>query len=102
MRYFKITDEGIHKDWGGTPTYWLEVNESGDAERQIEKYPNGNIISYDKAHPEDIHGALSVMVLDGDLGFWVSYEITKDEFEYEWRIHSPLNRDNSHSINPTI
>jgi hypothetical protein len=87
MRYFKITDKGFHQDWGGDPTYWLEVNEHGDAERQLEKYPNGNIVSYDRIHSEDEHGALAVMVVDGDEDWWAQYEIAKDEFEQEWRTH---------------
>ena len=93
MKYLKITTGGgYHKDWNGDPTYWLEVNEDGDAERQLEKYPNGNMISYDKTHQQDNYGALAVMVIDGDADFWKPYEITEDEFEREWCIHSPLNR----------
>jgi hypothetical protein len=92
MMYFKIVDEGEHTtDWGGDPTYWLEVNEQGHAERQIERYPNGNVVSYDRTHEQDDYGALGVMVVDGDEGFWASYAISKDEFEQEWRTHLPLN-----------
>ena len=52
MRYYRITDEGYHDpddDWGD-PTYWLEINEAGDAERQLEIYPNGNVLIYDRTH----------------------------------------------------
>lgn len=93
MRYFKICDEGFHKDWGGDPTYWLEVNDHGHAGREIVKYPNGNVVSYDETHLEDEHGALSVMVVDGDENFWVSYEISKIDFEDEWQVHKPINRN---------
>jgi hypothetical protein len=32
------------------------------------------------------------MVVDGDEDWWAQYEIAKDEFEQEWRTHSPLNQ----------
>ena len=93
MRYFKITDEGYHlQNWGGDPVYWLEVNGQGHAERQLEKYPNGNVLSYDRTHLEDEYGALAILVIDGDPGFWAPHEITRDEFEHEWRCHCPMNR----------
>jgi hypothetical protein len=93
VTHFKIVDEGNRStEWGGDPTYWLEVNDDGHAERQIEQYPNGNVISYDRMHDQDEFGALAIMVVDGDETFWRSYEITKDEFENEWRTHLPLNR----------
>jgi hypothetical protein len=93
VTHFKIVDEGNRStEWGGDPTYWLEVNDDGHAERQIEHYPNGNVISYDKMHDQDEYGALAIMVVDGDETFWGPYQITKDEFEYEWHAHLPLNR----------
>ena len=93
MRYFKITaGGGYHRDWGGDPTCWLEVNEAGDAERQLETYPNGNVLSYDRTHQDDEYGALAVMVVDGDEDWWEQYKSTKDEFEQAWQTHSPLNR----------
>ena len=93
MLYLKIVDEGNYStEWGGDPTYWFEVNVGGDAERQIEQYPNGNVISYDRTHDQDTYGALAVMVVDGDEDFWMSYAITKNEFEHTWHIHKPLNR----------
>jgi hypothetical protein len=93
MRYFKVTDEGYHvEDWGGDPVYWLEINDRGDAERQIEKYPNGNVLSYDRTHLEDEYGALAIMVIDGDPEYWAPYEITREEFEQEWCAHAPMNR----------
>jgi hypothetical protein len=87
MRYFKRTSEGYHApgvDWGGDPTYWLEVNERGDAERQLDVYPNGNVLRYDRSHPEDEYGALCVMVIDGDEEQWAAYEISRKEFEEQW------------------
>ena len=92
MRYFKITDEGLHHyEWGGYPTYWLEVNEVGNFEREIHEYPNGNILSYDKTHRQDEYGVRTTDDID-DYGFWIPYEITKEEFEHEWDAISPLNR----------
>ena len=85
MRYFRIKDEGHHlADWGGDPTYWLEVNERGDAERELAVYPNGNVLRYDRAHEKDEYGALSMMVIDGNDEWWAPYEITKDKFEEQW------------------
>ena len=42
----------------------------------------------------DAYGALAVDVVDGDEDWWVQYEISKNEFEQEWRTHSSssLNR----------
>jgi hypothetical protein len=85
MRYFRIKDEGHHlADWGGDPTYWLEVNARGDAERELAVYPNGNVLLYDRAHQKDEYGALSIMVIDGNDEWWAPYEITKHEFEEQW------------------
>ncbi len=92
MRYYKITTIGRHQDWGGEPTHWLEVNEDGDAERQIIDYPNGNVVSYDTMHTEDAHGALPVMVVDGDAEWWEPYAISREVFEDKWKVHRPLNR----------
>jgi hypothetical protein len=95
MRYFRRTDEGHHArgvNWGGDPTYWLEVNERGDAERELQVYPNGNVLRYDRAHPRDEYGGLAVMVVDGDEVVWVAYEVTREEFEEQWRAHAPPNR----------
>jgi hypothetical protein len=89
-RYFRRVDEGIHA-WGD-PVYWLEVNEAGDAERQIVEYPNGNVLSYDRAHEEDDHGALGIMVIDGDEDGWAPWSITAAEFAERWRDHRPINR----------
>src|SRR5688572_19371150 len=77
VTHFKIVDEGNRStEWGGDPTYWLEVNDDGHAERQIEQYPNGNVISYDKIQARDEYGALAIMVVDGDETFWRPYQIT--------------------------
>src|SRR5271155_2838315 len=94
MRYFRKVDEGYHapdEDWGD-PTYWLEVNEDGHADRQVEEYPNGKVLSYDRTHVEDNYGALGIMVIDGDEDWWLPYEITRADFEAKWQAHSPLNR----------
>jgi hypothetical protein len=93
MRYFKTTSEGYHArgvNWGGDPTYWLEVNQRGDAERELQVYPNGNVLRYDREHPDDEYGALSIMVVDGDEELWAAYEITREEFEEQWRTRARL------------
>lgn len=90
MRYYRRVSEGYH-EWGD-PTYWLEVNEAGDAERQIEEYPNGRVVSYDSTHREDEISALAVMVVDGDEDDWRQYAITLEEFRARWDGHVPSNR----------
>ena len=96
MRYFKVIDEAYPRDWGGPPTFWLEVNGLGDAERQLEIYPNGNVLSYDRSHSIDDYGALSVMVIDGDETWWQQYEISQESFVATWNAHQPLNRTIAH------
>ncbi len=87
MRYFRIKDEGQHlADWGGDPTYWLEVNERGHAERELAIYPNGNVLRYDRAHEKDEYGALSEMVVDGNENWWAPFEIAQAEFEQQWSL----------------
>jgi hypothetical protein len=94
MRYINITDEGMHShDWGGDPTYWMEIDEWGDAERQIEQYPNGNVISYDSIYRGDDHSELSLMAIDGDEIWWQPHFIPQEEFERAWREHRPINRE---------
>ena len=85
MRYFRLASEGFHagENWGQA-MYWLEVNDRGDAERELQVYPNGNVLRYDREHAEDEYGALAIMVIDGDEDVWVPHEITKDEFEVQW------------------
>ncbi len=95
MGYYSKIGEGYpdpEGDWGD-PTYWLEINEDGDAERELAIYPNGKVLSYDREHRNDAFGALAIMVVDGDEDWWAPYEITKEEFEEKWRSHAPMNRD---------
>lgn len=94
MKYYRRIDEGYHapgEEWGD-PTYWVEVNERGDSERQIEIYPNARVHSYDRTHDQDEHGGRGIMVVDGNEEWWRPYEITREKFEAQWRAHSPLNR----------
>ena len=93
MRYYKRIDEGRHigTNWGGDPTYWLEVNERGDADRELQVYPNGNVLRYDRNHPRDSYGALAEMVVDGGEEEWMAYEISPDDFEEQWRTLVPVN-----------
>ena len=93
MRYFKFNDEGNH-DWGGEATYWWEINDARYVERELATYPNGNVLSYDSDHDLDEYGGLSTIVVEGDNEAWLlPYEISKDEFEREWRTHTPMNRN---------
>ena len=63
------------------------MNEQGDAERQVMVYPNGLVRTYDREHPENEHGALAIMVVDGDEAWWQPFAITREEFEEVWRVH---------------
>ena len=45
-------------------------------------------LRYDRAHPQDEYDALAIMAIDGDEALWESYEITKEEFEEQWRPRS--------------
>jgi hypothetical protein len=69
MRYFRRVGEGYHApgvDWGGDPIEWLEVNEHGDAERQLDVYPNGTVLRYDRAYPGDEYQ----QILDWSWPLW--------------------------------
>ena len=87
LRYFKRVDEANH-EFGGEATYFLEVDEDGDAVRQVELYPNGKVLRYSEAHPQDEWGALSVMVLD-TADDWAEYVISREEFERVWQDTAP-------------
>jgi len=105
MRYFRLTDEGFHargERWGGDPTYWLEVNDSGDAERELQVYPNGTVLCYDRAHAKDEFGALSTMVVDGDEGWWARHKIPRESFEDEWRARSPFITGAGQTAGPAV
>jgi hypothetical protein len=105
MRYFRTVDEGYHRagvNWGGNPTYWLEVNDRGHADRELQVYPNGNVLRYDREHPGDEYGALSLMVVDGDEDSWVPFAITRDEFEQAWRAHPRFIRGAEPPTAPTL
>ncbi len=92
LRYYKKRDAHTADPTWGEPTFFLEVNERGDAERELLVYPNGKVLSYDRAHKADEFGALSIMVVDGDEAWWAPYAISKEDFERKWAAHSPLNR----------
>jgi hypothetical protein len=88
LRYFKRVDEANH-ELGGEATYFLEVDEDGDAVRQVELYPNGKVLRYSAAHQQDDWGALCVMVLDANDD-WAPYVISREEFERVWQATTPL------------
>jgi hypothetical protein len=89
MRYYSKVDEGSESvEGGGDPTYYLEVNDRGDAEREVIIYPNSLVRVYDRDHTKDEYGALAVMVVDGDDDWWEPYSIMREEFEDVWRTHA--------------
>jgi len=89
MRYYRKVDDGCESvEGGGDPTYYLEVNDRGDAEREVIIYPNGLVRAYDRDHPEDDHDALAMMVVDGDDDWWRPYSISHEEFEDAWHTHA--------------
>jgi len=102
MRYYKYkitldeTSDRCASAWGGNPTYWFEINDHGDANRQIVYYPNGNTISYDCSHQYDDYNGLQEMVVDGDEDYWIPYSISKEDFEHEWSLHIAMNRINEY------
>jgi hypothetical protein len=94
MRYYRITSEHHLYDtyWGGSPTYWFEINHLGDARRQVVSYPNGYTLRYDEAHAADEFDGLHQMVVDGDEDWWLPYRITHADFEHIWSTHMPMNQ----------
>jgi hypothetical protein len=92
MRYYRITITELAGLWGDTCTFWFEVSVDGDANRQLQTFPNGYILSYDADHPVDAYDGLQQMVVDGDAEWWEPYEITPEAFAAEWGMHLPVNR----------
>jgi hypothetical protein len=89
VRYFRTIGEGQHasdRDRGEKAAFWFELDEEGDASRQLQIYPDGHVLRYDAEHPEDEYGGLQMVVFEGDVEWWAPYEeISKDDFEDQWR-----------------
>lgn len=95
MRYFKRPGLELRDDeyasWG-TSTYFFEVGPDNFAERQIEVYQRGTVLTYDRAHLEDAFGGLSEAAFDLEADGFLPFEITVDEFESAWLSLKPANR----------
>ena len=84
-RYFKrLWDEprGDAYDSWGTSWWYLELDSSGWASRQLEFYANGTILRYDAEHAADDFGRLSDQPLN--LVEFAEFEIDAAEFEARW------------------
>jgi hypothetical protein len=92
MRYYCITTTNKDDTWGDTCIWWFEINDNGDANRQIQTFSNSYTISYDVTYPDDDYDGLQQMVVDGDEDWWQAYQITEDEFNQQWQAHNPVNR----------
>lgn len=92
-KYYKwFWDEcfsGDYDHWG-TSTYFMEIGLDLYADRQLEVYENGNVLSYDGSHVTDDFGRLCDQRLGhGDIQ---EFEISKAEFEQVWQTNQPINR----------
>ncbi|AFZ23484.1 hypothetical protein Cylst_1182 [Cylindrospermum stagnale PCC 7417] len=92
-KYYKwFWDEAFGGDYDawGTSTYFMEIGIDLYANRQLEVYENGNVLSYDGSHHADNFGRLCDQRLgDGDIQ---EFEISKAEFEQVWQTKIPINR----------
>lgn len=86
MKYYKRQwneSRGDDYDDLGTSIWYFEVDEKGYPNRQIEKYESGKVLKYDEENIEDEFGGLGDKPLD--LHDFEEFEITKEEFDKEWR-----------------
>lgn len=81
--WYETTGAPLTDDWG-TSTYFFETNQSGDVLRQLEVYENGLRLKYTPEYLQDNYGGLSEVPLN--IEEFKEFEITKDEFEDEWRL----------------
>ena len=58
--------------------------------RQIEIYEGGQVLCYDREHPDDEYGGLAEVALDPEE--FAEFSITSEEFEHAWSANEPLNR----------
>ena len=85
-KYYKRNQEetrGDEYDNWGKSIWYFEIDSEGYAMRQIEKYENGKKIKYDLKNIEDEFGGLADQPID--LEKFVNFEITKNEFEEQWK-----------------
>ena len=84
MRYFKrFWDEtpGGERDHWGHSWWFFEVDERGEAQRQIEQFTNGLTLKYGPERPADENGRLA---LEFDLSDMERYAIEQSEFDENW------------------
>ena len=75
-----------YNDWG-TSTWFIELDDSNYPSRQIEVYQNGKRLKYDQKHFEDVYGFLGDQSFgENELNEMKASEISKNEFEKEWRL----------------
>lgn len=92
-RYFKRRwneSRGDHHDAWGTSLWYLQLDDAGYPERQLEVYESGDTLAYDEALLDDEYGGLGDQPLD--LREWHDFEITPQEFEIAWSTAKPRNR----------
>lgn len=74
--------------WGCS--LWLfETDEELWPMRQIEVYEGGQVLFYDREHPDDKYGGLGEAALDPEE--FDELRITSEEFEHAWSSNEPLN-----------
>lgn len=85
-KYYKRNWEQTRGDeygnWGKS-IWYFEIDNEGYIKRQIEKYENGKKLKYDLKNIEDEFGGLADQSID--LEEFENFEITKDEFEEQWK-----------------
>jgi len=81
-RSWEETRGNEYEKWGKS-IWYFEIDNEGYAMRQIEKYENGKKLKYDLKNIEDEFGGLADQLID--LEEFVNFEITKDEFEEQWK-----------------
>ena len=85
MNYFKRNLEESRDDefdnWGKS-TFFLETDDLGYPNRQIEQYQNGVVLKYDKEKAHDEFGMLGDQKID--LDEFAPFQITNEQFSKEW------------------
>ena len=81
---------GDNHDAWGTSIWYLQLDDEGYPERQLEIYSSGDALAYDRQHLDDEYGGLGDQPLD--IEEWVTFEVTSQEFETAWTAAKPRNR----------